>query len=82
MIINKNVDIIRQDNKDYVNITSNNRLISKLIDTTAENIYAFHIPFGQSVDKKTVEAMKGTYWLRAPKSDNVEYSDEVEIAIL
>ncbi|MBQ7797685.1 MAG: hypothetical protein IJ458_04525 [Clostridia bacterium] len=82
MTINKNVDIIREDNKDYLNVNSKNRLIAQLICSSAEAIYDFHIPFGQSVDKKTVEEMKGTYWVRVPNSDNFKYNEDVTIAVL
>ena len=82
MLINRNVDIIREHNKDYLNVNSQNRLITKLIGSSAEKVCAFHIPFGQSVDKKTIESMKGTYWVRVPNSDNVKYDEDVTIAVL
>lgn len=81
-MLNRNTDIIRDGNKDYVNINSNNRLIKALLGTSAEDIYDFTISFGSKVDSATKKEMKGTYWLRTPKSDNVKYQDDVQIAVL
>ena len=82
MTVNRNVDIIREANKDYLNVNSENRLIAKLVGSSAEHVYAFNIPFGQSVDKKTAEEMKGTYWVRVPNSDNNVYNEDITIAVL
>lgn len=82
MTINKNIDIIRQGNKDYVNVNSKNRLIAKLIATSAEQVYAFPIPFRASVDNQTAEEMKDTYWLRVTQSDNVQYGENVNVVVL
>ena len=81
-MINKSTDIIRQGNKDYINVNSSNRLISRLSGSSAENIYAFNIPFGSAVDKETANNMQGTYWLRVPSSDNIKYNEDVTIAVL
>ncbi len=82
MTITRNTDIIRKENRDYINITTNNRLIAKLLESSAEDIYAFHIPFGTIADKKTIEEMKGTYWLRVPNSDNIKYDENVNVVTL
>jgi len=82
MTMNRNVDIIRESNRDYLNVNSQNRLIAKMIESSAEHVYAFHIPFGKIVDKKTAESMKGTYWVRVPNSDNFKYDNDVTIALL
>ena len=82
MTINRNIDIIRTNKRDYLNVNSKNRLIAKLASSSAEHVYAFHIPFGQSVDKKTAERMKGTYWVRVPNSDNVKYNEDITVAEL
>ena len=82
-MLNKNTDIIRDGDKDYVNVNSNNRLIAQLVSTSAETVYGFNIPFGSKVDTETKKEMNGTYWLRAPKSDNIEYDEEdVQIVTL
>ena len=80
--MDRNVDIIRQNNIDYANLNSRKSLIAKLISSSAEDTYEFHIPFGSSVDKATSKKMKGTYWVRVPKSDNNKYNEDIEIAVL
>lgn len=82
MSINRNTDIIRQNDKSYLNATSSNRLIAKLVMSSAETVRGFNMQFGSSVDKETVEEMKGTYWLRVPIADNIVESDEVAIVEL
>ena len=82
MTMNRNIDVIREDNKDYLNVDSKNRLIVNMLNSSAEHVYAFNIPFGKRVDKKTAESMKGTYWLRVPNSDNLKYGEDVTIAVL
>lgn len=82
MTINKNVDIIRQGSRDYVNINSQNRLISKILSASADSIYAFNIPFGRAVDKKTAEEMKDTYWICVAESNRTRYTDDVQIVTL
>ena len=81
-MINYQTDIIRENNIDYVNINSENRLIKKLVGNSAENIYGFGILFGRSVDKAKVEEMKNTYWLRVAALDNTKYDDSVNLAII
>lgn len=80
--MNKTVDIIRQNNKDYANLNSPKGLIAQLIASSAEDCYEFHIPFGSIVDKQTTRDMEGTYWVRVPQSDNTKYSKDIEIAII
>ena len=82
MTINKNVDIIRQGNRDYVNINSQNRLIAQMLSASADSIYAFSIPFGRAVDKNTVEEMKDTYWICVAESNRAKYTDDVQIVTL
>ena len=81
MKVSKNTDIIREDDKDYVNVRSANGLLQQMIASTAEDIYSFGILFGAKADKKTVEDMKGTYWTRVTMSDGKKYAEDVEVAI-
>lgn len=81
-MLNRNTDIIRDGDKDYVNINTKNRLIKALLGTSAEDIYEFNILFGSKVDSATQKEMSGTYLLRTPQSDNKKYQDDVQIAVL
>ena len=81
MKVSKNTDIIREDNKDYINVRSNKRLIQQMLATSAEDIYSFGVLFGGKADKKTVENMQGTYWTRVTLSDGCKYNEDVEVAI-
>ena len=78
-MLNKKTDIIRNNNRDYLNVTSENSLIKKLVATSAENAYGFNVLFGQFFDQGKVEEMKGTYWLRVPNSDDTIYNDDVNL---
>ena len=82
MELNRSTDIIRQNNQDYININTKNRLISQLISSSAEDIYDFNIPFGSDVDPEKAEEMRGTYWIRATISDNNKYNEDVQIVVL
>ena len=81
-MLNKQTDIIRENNRDFINVTSTNRLIKKMVGTSAENIYGFGILFGQLFDKHKVEEMSGTYWLRVPASDNTVYGEDVNLVTI
>lgn len=76
MKLNRTTHIIRQNDRNYLNATSDDRLISQLIKSSAEKVYAFNIPFGSMVDNETVEEMQGTYWIRVPNADNITTNDE------
>ena len=78
-MLNNKTDIIRENNRDFVNVTSENRIIKKLVASSAENIYGFGILFGQIFDKAKVEEMKNTYWIRVPNSDNKVYGEDVNL---
>ena len=78
MSINRETDVIRSNNNDYVNINSDNRFIKHLVDSIVENIYSFDIAF--RADDKTSEAMKGTYWMNVSSSNN--YPEDVSVVEL
>lgn len=82
MKLSRSTDIIRQNNQDYINIDTKNRLIAQLIYSSAEDIYDFNIPFGNYVDPEKAKEMKGTYWIRATISDNKKYNEDVQIVVL
>ncbi len=82
MTITKKTDIIRQNERDYLNINSENRLIAKMLGTSAEESHSFNSMFASNFDKDTVKEMEGTYWLRVTASDGRTYSDDVTIATL
>ena len=79
MSINRQTDVIRTDNRDYVNINSNNRFIKQLISSIHEDIYSFGIAF-KSASKETAEEMKGTYWMNVSSSNH--YDEDVQIVEL
>lgn len=81
-MLNRETDIIRENDRDFINVSSQNRLIKKMIGTSAENVYGFGVLFGQLFDKHKVEEMNGTYWLRVPNSDNTVYGEDVNLVTI
>ena len=79
MELNRNIDIIRANNTDYVNVKSNNRLIRKMVESIAEDVYSFNILFGSQVDAETAKEMKGTYWMSSGPSNGYKYGEDVQI---
>ena len=79
MELNRNTDIIRANNTDYVNIKSSNRLIKSMVESIAEDAYAFKILFGSHVDADTVKEMKDTYWISGGEANSYEYDADVQI---
>ena len=81
-MLSKNTDIIRVHNSDYANINTSNSLIRKMIAMSAEHAYSFGLIFGRIVEREQAEQMKNTYWLRVPQSDNRQYGEDVNMAII
>ena len=82
MKISRNTDIIRQGSRNFVNVNSKNRLIARLVSATAENVYAFRVPFGGFVDQETQEQMSNTYWVGVQHIPNSEIDETVQIVEL
>ena len=64
-----NGDRIYLGTRAYVNVKTEDRLLSKMIANNAENIYSFNFYFGRYADAETAKKYAGTYWMRAPELD-------------
>lgn len=80
MELNRNTDVIRRNNTDYVNLQTGNSLIKEMIARNAEDAYAFGIVFGKHVDANVAKEMEGTYWIS--NGLPTEYEEDVQIAVL
>ena len=62
-------DIIYLGTRAFVNVKTDNRLMSKMIANNAEEAYSFNFYFGRHTDAETAKKYAGTYWMRAPELD-------------
>ena len=79
-MLNRNTDIIRDGDKDYIKVNSENSLIRKMAEKSADTAYSFGILLGAKVDAETADEMQGTYWVGAQV--NVDNIQDVEIVRL
>lgn len=82
MKMKRTTDIIRHEERNYVNVNTENRLIAKMLGSSAEQVYGFRLQFGRLVDEETNKEMQGTYWLHVPNADEITVDDGVAIVEL
>ena len=81
-MLNRTTDIIRSNNRDYVNINSKSSLIKRMITACADDIYSFGIRFGSKVDAETAKEMQGTYWANVQTVDATVYGEDIQNTVL
>jgi hypothetical protein len=81
MELNRNTDIIRTNNTDYVNVQSNNRLIQGMVESIADEARSFKMLFGSHVDAEICDEMNGTYWMSTGSANSHNYGDDVQIVV-
>ena len=83
MKIVANGDIIYLGTRAFINVKTDNRLMSKMIANNAENAYSFNFYFGRYASEAVKKQFAGTYWMRASELDiDVKHSANTqELAI-
>lgn len=79
MELNRNTDVIRTNNKDYINVQSSSRLIQGMVASIADEARSFKMIFGSQVDAETVNQMNGTYWMNMGCNEGYNYGEDVQI---
>ena len=82
IMLNPNTDIIRINNSDYANINTQNRFIQKMMELSAEDAFSFRLIATLIGRYEQTEQMENTYWMRVPLSDNNQYGEDVNMAVI